>query len=535
MKLKLLLKKKEESKIDETPETEVEDEKEINEKIFKNFALISEKGFEVPEGLTQIDSYPVYGKYVFGSVHILSNETENENFYHINEPFLSSSESEIVKDVLGKLEYTPVLKEKEKSKEDALKEKVDKILRDFRIELNESEYYKILYYVMRNTILYEKITPLMYDPYIEDISCNGYHKPVYIFHRQYMNLKTNLKFDDKDALDRFVIKLAQQCGKHISIAEPMVDATMPDGSRIQMTLGKEVTDHGSTFTIRKFRKEPITPVNLIKWGTFSAEQMAYLWLCIENKKSLIFAGGTASGKTTSTNAVALFIPRKSKIVTIEDTRELVLPHKNWIPGVTRASFTEAGRSIEMYDLLKAALRQRPEYIIVGEVRGREALTLFQAMSTGHTTYSTLHADTVNGVIHRLENPPINVPRPMIEALDIISIQSQIYVGDKRLRRNVEIAEITDLDPHTKMLRTSTIFTYDSVKDRHTMIGSSSALEEIKKSRGWSYSDLQRELDRRKRVLEYMAQNDITSFKEVSSIIYAYQSHPERAIEMLGIN
>jgi flagellar protein FlaI len=535
MKLKLAIKKKEqnkEDKVEQRENIEIIRERSISEEVFKNLSKIVEKEFEVPEGLEQIESYPVYGKYVFGSVHILQNDNENEKMYHIHEPLLNTFERDIVNDILNKLSYTPVEKGGDKSNEETLREKLDKILRDFRIDLDENEYYKILYYVLRNSTLYERITPLMYDPMIEDISCNGTSKPVYIFHRKYMNLKTNILFENQDVLDRFVIKLAQQCGKHISIAEPMIDATMPDGSRIQMTLGKEVTDHGSTFTIRKFRKEPLTPVNLIKWGTFSAEQMAYLWLCIENKKSLIFAGGTASGKTTSTNAIALFIPRKSKIVTIEDTRELTLPHKNWIPGVTRSTFSNGGRTVEMYDLLKAALRQRPEYIIVGEVRGKEALTLFQAMSTGHTTYSTLHADTVNGVIHRLENPPINVPRPMIEALDIISIQSQIYLKEKRIRRNIEIAEITDLNPHTKMLRTSTVFNYDSVKDKHAMIGTSKALEEIRKSRGWSQKELKKELVQRKRLLEYLADNDIISFKEVSSIIYTYQSNPEKALGLL---
>ncbi len=277
---------------------------------------------------------------------------------------------------------------------------------------------------------------------------------------------------------------------------------MPDGSRIQMTLGREVTDHGSTFTVRKFRKEPITPVSLIKWGTFSAE-LAYLWLCIENRKSLIFAGGTASGKTTSTNAVALFIPRKAKIVTIEDTRELTLPHKNWIPRVTRDAFQENAKPIEMYDLLRAALGQRPECIIVGEVRGKEAATLFQAMSTSHTTYSTLHADSVDSAIHRLENPPISVPRAMIEALDIISIQTQTYVNEKRVRRNIEIAEIVGLDPNTKMLRTSTVFIYDNIRDTHQMVGTSKALDEIKKMRGWSARELEDELRRRQYILEYM--------------------------------
>jgi len=533
MAFKISLKRR----VEEDEEIILDEKKlDVNEETFKELAEEVLKEFQVPENWNLLESYPLYGKYVFAGVHILHNEEEDIILYYLNEPSLSDEEFNLVNEIVSKLEYTVIEPEeiREKSKEEILKEKVDKTLRDFRIKLDYQNYFRVLYYILRNTMFYERITPLMYDPHIEDISCNGYYKPIYVFHRNYANIKTNISFENPDALDRFVIKLAQQCGKHISIAEPMVDASMPDGSRIQMTLGKEVTDHGSTFTIRKFRQEPLTPVNLIKWKTFSPEQMAYLWLCIENKKSLIFAGGTASGKTTSTNAVALFIPRKAKIVTIEDTRELMLPHKNWIPGVTRSGFQAGAADIGMYDLLKAALRQRPEYIIVGEVRGKEALTLFQAMSTGHTTYSTIHADSVDGVIHRLENPPINVPRPMIEALDIISVQAQTYVNDKRVRRNIEIAEIVGLDPHSKMLRTSTVFQWDGLKDEHVMIGSSKALEDIRKARGWSAKELQEELDRRKMILEYMAENNITSFKEVSNIIYAYQADPEKAMKLLGI-
>lgn len=322
------------------------------------------------------------------------------------EPVLDPYETEVLNELEDALR--DVLEEKVveegKLKEEILKENVDLLIRDMRLNLSAKLYYKILYYIVRDFIYYERITPLMLDKMLEDISCNGYNLPIYVFHRNYANLETNILFEESDELDSFVITLAQKCGKHISIAEPILDATMPDGSRLQMTFGREVTDNGSTFTIRKFRDQPITPIDLVAWGTFSAEQMAYLWLCIENKKSLIFAGGTASGKTTSMNAISLFIPRRAKIVTIEDTRELMLPHENWIPAVTREAFHGEKGTIDMYDLLRAALRQRPEYIIVGEVRGKEALTLFQAMATGHTTYSTLHADSVNGVIHRLENP-----------------------------------------------------------------------------------------------------------------------------------
>jgi len=506
----------------------------LEEETFNVLAKKLERSFEVPEGWTQIESYPLSGKYAFASVHVLYKPEEDEYLYFVNEPKLNEDEHKLAEEIIDKLGYVVLKPEKitGKSSEELLREEVDKILSDYRIELEGSDFFRVFYHVLKKTVLYDRITPLMLDPSIEDISCNGHGKPIYIFHRKYTNLKTNLVFESSDTLDAFVIKLAQRCGKHISVADPMVDATMPDGSRIQMTLGREVTDHGSTFTVRKFRKEPITPISLIKWGTFSAEQMAYLWLCIENRKSLIFAGGTASGKTTSTNAVALFIPRKAKIVTIEDTRELTLPHKNWIPGVTRDAFQENAKPIEMYDLLRAALRQRPEYIIVGEVRGKEASTLFQAMSTGHTTYSTLHADSVNSAIHRLENPPISVPRAMIEALDIISIQTQTYVNEKRVRRNIEIAEIVGLDPNTKMLRTSTVFIYDNIRDIHQMVGTSKALDEIKKMRGWSARELEDELRRRQYILEYMVENDITDFKKVSSVIYAYQAEPSEAFKLL---
>ena len=494
-----------------------------------------EKNFQPPEGWEQIDSYPVYGDYVFASVHILARD--EDLLYHLHEPELSDEERKVVDEVLKKLEYIPIAPEEvtERSKEELLKEHVDKIIHDFRFDLSPDSYARVFYEILKRTVLYDRITAFMYDPYIEDVSCNGHGKAIYVFHSRYTNLRTNIIFDDPDYLDRFIVKLAQQCGKHINLAEPMVDATMPDGSRIQMTLGKEITDHGSTFTIRRFKKEPLTPINLITWGTFSPEQMAYLWLCIENKKSLIFAGGTASGKTTSMNAISLFIPKRAKIVTIEDTREIMLPHRNWIPAVTRDAFTPGAKSIDMYDLLRGALRQRPEYIIVGEVRGREAQTLFQAMSTGHTTYSTLHADSVNGAIHRLENPPINVPRAMLEALDIISIQSQTYVGDKRVRRNIEIAEIVGLDPHTKMLKTTTVFTWDGVNDEHTMVGSSKALESIRMSRGWTQRELMDELERRRIILETMSERGILKFTDVAKVIHTYQDDPERAMKLLGLD
>ena len=327
--------------------------------------------------------------------------------------------------------------------------------------------------------------------------------------------------------------LPKESGKYISIAEPMLDATMSDGSRIQMTLGHEVTAHGSTFTVRKFREEPITATDLIEWSTYSPLSVAFLWLAIEGGKSCILAGGTASGKTTSLNAFALFIPPLAKIVTLEDTRELKLPHPNWIPSVTRSSFDMAGKGeIDMYELLKAALRQRPEYIIVGEVRGREALTLFQAMSTGHITYSTMHADSVASAVHRLENPPLNVPRNMLSALDLFCVQVQARVGGQRIRRCKQIIEVLDIDPRTNELITNEVFKWRQSTDEITYSGKSFMLEEIMEERGWDEDRLREELKRRQEVLEWMRINNIRHFSDVSQILISYFRDPEAIIQKI---
>jgi flagellar protein FlaI len=377
------------------------------------------------------------------------------------------------------------------------------------------------------------VDAIMHDTHIEDISCDGIERFLFVYHSKYESMETNLKYLNSGDLDSFVTKLAQRAGKHISVAEPMLDATMSDGSRIQMTLGTEVTAHGSTFTIRKFKEVPITPTDLVEWGTFSPLSIAFLWLAVENGKSCIFAGGTASGKTTSLNAISLFIPPLAKIVTLEDTRELKLPHANWIPSVTRESFDIAGKGeIDMYELLKAALRQRPEYLIVGEVRGKEALTLFQAMSTGHVTYSTMHADSVASAVHRLENPPISVPRNMLSALNLICVQVQARVGGQRIRRNKQIIEILDIDPRTNELITNEVFRWRQATDEITYSGKSYILEEIMEAHGWDEERIRKDLMQRQEVLEWMRQHEIKDYRKVSNIVVSYFRDSEGLIEQI---
>lgn len=490
--------------------------------------------FDGIQGYNEVERYWVNEPYAF--VIILFNTEKNSYLYYVAEPALSDFEDLLLREIKDRLKDVLLFEEikSNEDKEKILTGRVRQLIKDYAIDITPLSLEKIMYYTKRDFIDFGKIDPIIHDNRIEDISANGYDIPIYLYHKKYTNMPTNIFYTESE-LDSYVIRLAQRCGKHISVAEPMVDATMPDGSRIQMTLGTEVTTHGATFTIRKFSEIPITPVDLINWSTFSAEGMAYLWLCIENNKSLIFAGGTASGKTSSLNAVSLFIPWQAKIISLEDTRELKLPHPNWIPGITRDSFTADGRgTIDMYDLLRAALRQRPEYLLVGEVRGKEALTLFQAMSTGHTTFSTMHADSVPGAIHRLENPPISVPRAMIQALNIMSIQAQTYVKGKRARRNMKIVEITDIDPTTRNIRTNDIFAWDALTDKFHRVGESKALNEIMVRRGWSQADLKRELTNRQKILEFMVDNKITDFNAISTIIHDYQVAPEKVLKNLDI-
>src|SRR6266571_130824 len=332
--------------------------------------------------------------------------------------------------------------------------------------LKNFSYVRIMYYVYRDFMRYGPIDVVMTDIQVEDVSCDGVNVPFYIYHRKYGSIPSNLKFDNAEELDTFVIWLAQRSGKHISVAKPMLDATIPDGSRLQATLGMHVTKRGSSFTIRRFRENPFTPLDLVRFKTMSPEMMAYMWLAIENGQSMLICGGTASGKTTTLNAILLFIPPQMKIVSIEDTRELNLPHENWVPLLTRAGF--GGKSqvtgkpageIDMFDLLTAALRQRPQYMMIGEVRGPEAFVVFQAMATGKSAYTTFHADDVQAMVHRLENDPINLPRALVAALDIVLLQAQVKVGTDMTRRVKAIVEVVGTDPESNELITNSAYTW----------------------------------------------------------------------------
>jgi len=409
-----------------------------------------------------------------------------------------------------------------------LKSKVAEVIKDYKLKIPKETVEKLMYFIVRDFLGYGKIDALMRDHMIEDISADGVDIPIYVWHREYESLPTNIVFKSADELNNFIIRLAFLAGKQISIASPMLDASLPDGSRIQMTYGSEITRRGSTFTVRRFRVDPLTISDLLTFKTLSSDMAAYFWYAIENRASVLVAGGVATGKTTMLNCLSMFIKPEMKIVSVEDTAELNLPHENWIPSVVRGGAEEKkGGAITLFDLLKAAVRQRPDYIIVGEVRGQEAYTLFQAMATGHLGMCTVHAESADSAIHRLESEPMNIPRSLITMIDAVLVQGRTEVNGKPARRALSVTEIVGLDPRSKDILTNQAYKWDARSDSFSCLGRSYVLQRAMEKTGLKEPEVQAELQQRKTVLEWMVKNKIRRYTDVAGLIREYYADPTR--------
>ena len=474
-----------------------------------------------------IEVYPIEEPHVYvGIVRI-----ENKLVYNVVEPILTEEETRWKKMIEDKLYYELSLDEEaietEEEKIKYLQETINKIIKRYRWEISESSLDKIMYYIIRDKIGYGKIDPLMKDENVEDISCNGPRQPIYVWHRFYESIPTNIIFEDEEELDNYIIRLAYKAGRHVSISTPIVEATLPDGTRITMTFRREVSRRGSTFTIRKFRKEPFTIVDLIKFKTLNIELASFLWYVIENMASVLVAGGTATGKTTLLNALSLFIRPEKKIVTIEDTPELQLYHENWNSLVERTGFgvRRSEAEIKIFDLLKAALRHRPDIIIVGEVRGEEAYTMFQAMATGHGALGSIHAESPDAVISRLTSEPMNVPESLILTLDLIVLITRMKIGDKIYRKVVSISEPIWDDKEGKIF-TKTVYEYDAYNDTYKFSGYSNTLNKISRRYGINMNVILDDLKKRQTIIEWMVKKDIRDYKSFINIIKRYYLNPE---------
>lgn len=402
-----------------------------------------------------------------------------------------------------------------------------RIIYQYRISLGKTpsiSWSKILYYVEKNTVGFGPIDPLMRDPYIEDISCDGVGKPVYVWHREFEYIPTNIVFKNEEELDSFVVRLAHKAGKHISVAFPVVDAILPGGHRLAATYKREVSTSGSTFTIRKFREDPITIVDMIIWNTVSASLAAYLWMAIEDKMTGLILGVTGAGKTSTLNALATLLKPTVKVVTIEDTPELKLPLENWVQLVSRPSYgvgPEKIGEISLFDLVKIALRYRPDVIIVGEIRGEEAYVLFQAMATGHGGMTTMHAENIDAAVKRLTSPPMNIPHSYIPLVNFALVIKRVVVGDRIRRRVTNVWEVLDYDKYVEISR------WNPRTDTHEVrIENSKTLRDYAANRGWDFEQILDEHRRREVVLRWMALKNIRSYREVADVVHRYYANPE---------
>jgi flagellar protein FlaI len=481
------------------------------------------------------EAYPIKEPYVYAAI-VKEPETQKIR-YEIIEPTLQKEEEEKLREIKNFLieEIDVDIKEietKEKA-ENYLKEKTKETIKKYRIKVPPEAVDKLVYYIVRDFIGYGRIDPLMKDHLIEDISADGVNIPIYVWHRMHESIPTNIIFKEEAELDSFIIRMAYMSGKSISIASPILDASLPDGSRIQLTYGNEVTRRGSTFTIRRFRVDPLTISDLIAFKTISSEMAAYLWYIIENRASVLVAGGVASGKTTMLNCLSMFIKPEMKIVSVEDTQELNLPHENWIPSVVRLGFGHEDKksgSITLFDLLKAAVRQRPDYIIVGEVRGEEAYTLFQAMATGHLGMCTMHAESVESVINRLESEPMNIPKPLIAMTNLIMVMSRTEIDGRPARRIGTMAEVVKMDSEKRNILTEEVFNWNPKFDRYSASAKSVLLERQVNKLGVSEEEARRELNRRQTVLGWMTHEGIRRHTDVANVIREYYASPERVFQ-----
>lgn len=398
-----------------------------------------------------------------------------------------------------------------------------------KITINEEQYHNILFYLIKDRLGYGSLEPLLRDIYIEDISCVGLGS-IWIVHKIFGSIESSIRFDNDIDLNKYIVESSERVERPVSEAHPIVDAIMPDGSRVNFIYSRKISLGGSSFTIRKFNETPISVCNLVAWGTWSAEMAGYLWLCCENGISIFVCGETASGKTTTLNAMTAFIPFDNKVYSVEQTPEITLPHPIWQHLVTRESGEKT--DITMFELLIASLRSRPDYIIVGEIRGKEANITFQAMQTGHPVISTFHAGSVHSMIQRLTGDPINIPIAFMDNLNVVIIQSAVYVNGKIERRVLSVTEIINYNDEVGKVLTKEVFQWDGVKDKHKFRGlyNSFVLEQkIAKHMGLKDSreiyDLMKE---RAKIIEKLIENNIIDYFEVVKMLKKYYKEGREA-------
>ena len=416
-------------------------------------------------------------------------------------------------------------------------------MEDKRLTVSNAQRERLIYVVIRDLIRNGPLEPLLSDEMLEDIHSVGL-KHIHMDHKVFGMVTSHIRFRERELLARYLRAMSERIGRPVSDNKPIIDGVLLDGSRINIIFSDDVSMLGPSFTIRKFAEETISVIQLIKWGTMSAQQAAYIWICLEYGMSVLVSGETASGKTTTLNAILPFIDHNVKIYSAEDTPEVKVRHKIWQRLVTRDAKNEDSR-VEMFDLLKAALRSRPRYIIIGEIRGVEGATAFQAMQTGHPVIATFHASSIVKMIQRFTGDPINVPIRFFDNLNFAIFQEVVEApGGGIARRITGIDEVIGYNKHSDGVLTRGMFEWDPVKDKHYFRGmfQSHLLEnKIAAMAGFaSKRDIYDEMIRRADAIQRMADRDLTHYDDVFDLLGLYYSngwdHFSRAIDnWVGLN
>jgi len=473
--------------------------------------------------------YPVNAP--FGYVGIDVNKETGKLQYLTVEPTMDEHEKQTLKrlkTIIKEETNVPlsVLKD-ETLIEDYLTNRIERAIKTFKLEISEDSVEKFIYYMKRDFLGYGILDILIRDPNIEDISCNGTGIPIYAWHRYHESIPTNVIYHSKEELGSFITRLAYKAGHQISVSRPILEGALPEGFRVHLTL-EEISKRGDTFTIRKVRANPFTIVDLIDFGTISPQMAAYFWILIENLRSIIVAGATASGKTALLNSISMFIRPEMKVVTIEEVRELRL-HENWIPMVTRPSFQAGVQEVTLFDLLKSSLRQRPDYIVVGEIRGEEAYTLFQSISVGHGGLCTIHAENVETVEKRLLTKPMNIPPMLIPMMNAIVLIGRTKLRDTTVRRALDVSEITGVNDKTERAKFKKMYEWDSGSDSFIFSPKSASeshiFKKITELKHIPIDALLNELKKREHILKWMVRRNIKNYDDVANVVRRYYLNP----------
>ena len=496
-------------------------------------------GSPIPPTWKDVDKYALNAPFAYAV--IAEDSGSGARKYFLDEVPLTPREAAIYTYLLESLESELTVPRSNVDPRAYFREQAKRVVTKYSIRAPQMSWPKIFYFAERDLVGFGALDALMRDPHIEDISADGVNKPLFVYQRRYENLETNVTFRDDETLDNLLSRLAHMAGKHISTAYPIVQGTLPGRHRLSGTFRREVSPYGGTFTIRKFREDPLTIIDMLNFNVIDHNLAGYVWFMMENRATAIVAGATGSGKTTLLNSLLTLTRMNNKIVTIEEVQEINIAHSNWTALVSRESYgtiEDAGRGVGLFELVKTAMRMRPDILVVGEVRGEEAYVLFQAIATGHGGVCTLHADDVTSSIQRLTSKPMDVPASFIPFLDMVVTVRRIALpalggGFRTVRRVLALDEVATVGNYVRM------FKWDPVTDTHsaTQLGKSVKLSRLARDTGLSLPDIISEINKRGLVLKWMQQKGIRNFREITYLFEEYRSRGDelyqRVVSDLG--